>query len=264
MNDGGDTRQYIPWKIYIDESRISDSRYKLMGSIWIRANQGWPFVNAYHNITRALCGVEPAMLHWTKMPSKLNHKYVKYYTSVVDLFYEFQLREAMFYRCLIVGSDYKLGHEIYHQGDPEVGFHKLYYQLIQPVLDANRIYHMRIAQRPVNMKYASLTQHERLQTLMHALNAGFRKRVVGADYNAVGSVEIRQASNRRLIQLADVLTGAVGFHWEGFDRDVRSNKGKVKAFLSDYIAAKLNRKDLRFTTSLDDRTFNVFYMRPGV
>lgn len=261
MEETTNTGSGVPWKIYIDESRISGCKYMLMGSIWIRSDQGWPFVNYYHNTVQQLCGIQPNMLKWTNVPSNRGHKYVNFYTTLVDAFFQFQQFNVMFYRCLIVDSTYNLAHPYYHHGDPEVGFHKLYYELIQPVLECDKRYHVRIAERPVNRKRADLTQIQRVQILKDALNASFRKRCPSFTGNIVDSVDIRKAADRRLIQLADVLTGAVGFHWEELHQNVNSGKGLVKAFLANYIAQKMNSKDLCFTTLSSDRKFNIFHMR---
>jgi len=262
MEEAINTGSGVSWKIYIDESRISNCEYVLMGSIWIRSDQGWPFVNCYHNTVQQLCGIQPNILKWTNVPTNLNHKYVNFYTTLIDVFFQLQQLNVMFYRCLIVDSTYKFAHRYYHRGDPEVGFHKLYYELIQPVLEYDKRYHVRIAERPVSTKQAALTQFQRVQILKDALNAGFRKRCPAFTGNIVDSVDIRKAADRRLIQLADVLTGAVGFHWERLHQNVNSGKGLVKAFLANYIARKMNFKDLCFTTFPSDRKFNIFHMRP--
>lgn len=77
----------------------------------------------------------------------------------------------------------------------------------------------------------------------------------------VNSIESRAARDRRLIQLADILTGAVGFHWNQEDKKEDARIGKI--FLTNYISSQLGKDSLSFTTKWHERKFNIFYFDTG-
>ena len=77
--------------------------------------------------------------------------------------------------------------------------------------------------------------------------------------NPVLTVEPRKAKSRRLIQLADILMGSVGYHWNDEHFKNKTKDGKV--YLANYIAKKLGRRNLKFTTNWNNRKFNIFYMK---
>ncbi|WP_084413466.1 DUF3800 domain-containing protein [Desulfovirgula thermocuniculi] len=250
----------LKFKIYCDESRTNDP-YKLVGGIWIKAEYGWPFVNDFHKICESKLNKIPAHMKWSNVPSKPESKYMCFYTDLVDLFFAYMNSGHMFFRVIVAHPNYRFDHPIYHRGDFEEGFYKLYYQLIYRTLLPFNEYHIRLAYRDVPKKVVAKDETTRLKELMNALN-----RSINRDYSysldelPVKSIASRPAEGRRLIQLADILIGATGYHWNNLHNRPCANKGKV--FLASYIAGKLGRKDLVFTTSPNDRRFNIFFLNP--
>ena len=74
------------------------------------------------------------------------------------------------------------------------------------------------------------------------------------------TAEPRPAKDRRLIQLVDILMGAVGYHWN--ELHLKENAKESKKYLAEYIAGKLGEKDLCFCTLASDRRFNIFRFIP--
>lgn len=200
-------------------------------------------------------------MKWTKVPNKIHDKYFGFYILLIDLFFEYSRQERMFFKTIIADSSYDFKHPLYHSGDPEAGFYKLYYQLLLNSLRRNERYHIRIADRTVSNKRFPLSQTERLDELMQCLNNGFTKKTQYAFLDdVVLSIEPRPAKDRLLIQLADILMGAVGFHWEGLHKRAEAKKSKV--YLANHIAQKLGYRNLIFTTYASDRYFNIFHIQP--
>ena len=73
----------------------------------------------------------------------------------------------------------------------------------------------------------------------------------------VKTIESRLAESRRLIQLADLLAGAVGYHWN--EEHIKDTAKLGKVVLAQHIARKLGKNDLRFTTGWRDKCFNIFF-----
>lgn len=229
-----------------------------MGGIWIQKEYGWPFVDEFHNLCIMNTGIIPGHIKWKKVPPpKPDSKLFRCYTLLVDLYFKYNRQGKMFFKTIITDSNYDFAHKIYNQGDPEVGFYKLYYLMILPTLSPGNEYHIRVADKTVSKKYSALAQEDRLEELRRCLNNGFIKKS-GYQYwdDLVISIEPRPARERRLIQLADLLMGAVGFHWNGLHCLPDAKIGKI--YLANYIARHLGRCNLCFRTSSTDRTFNIF------
>ncbi|KKM12709.1 hypothetical protein SY88_02250 [Clostridiales bacterium PH28_bin88] len=248
-------------KIYCDESRITQYKYRVLGGIWIKADQGWNFVNDFHHICREAVGVLPAHMKWGNVPTKPTSKYMPFYTELIDLYFSYNQRGHMFFCAIVVDPAYDIDHKIINHGDPEEGFYKLYFQLIFRKLDWKEKYHIRLAYRDVAKKINPVQEFARLTDLKNALNHWvIRESGYTLPTGPVASIQSRPAKERRLIQLADILMGAVGYHWHEMQMKPEASEGKT--FLANYIASKLGRKSLAFTTYPSDRLFNIFYFRP--
>jgi hypothetical protein len=234
-----------------------------MGGLWIPKELGWQFVNEFHERCYNETGCLPGHIKWTNVPNNINGKFFRHYQLLVDLYFEYNARydQKIFFKSIIADDKYQFNHKVYNQGDPEIGFYKLYYFLILNSLEEGNVYHIRIADRTVNKKRSSLTLEERLEELKKCLNNGFIKK---KQYNYFGeiilTIEPRRAKERRLIQLTDILMGAIGFHWNKLH--LRSDAKKSKVYLAKYIANKIGRDNLIFSTSSSDKKFNIFRFYP--
>ena len=157
------------YKIYCDESRQNEKGYKLMGGIWIQEQEGWPFVNEFHNICEEKIGTRPAHMKFEKATT--HELYYKFYKYIVDLYFKYNNKNKMFFKTIIVDDNYNFKHNHYHDGDFEIGFYKLYYYLIKNTFENNTEYHLRIAKRSVSKKQSDRGEIERLNDLKECLNA---------------------------------------------------------------------------------------------
>ena len=222
------------YKCYCDESGLDGkSKYYFLGSIWIPAEKGQEFVNTYwRQIEKAGFHKKPKHLKWTEVPTKETCFFMGLYTILIDLFFEKKYIE--FSLISVTKNEYDISYS-----DFEDGFYKLYFQLLFHRLNENKQYHIRIAHRDVSKKVKALSQEERHQMLKDCLNYEFFR------YQGICnvlSVEPRMAGDKLLIQLADILMGAVAFHFNEEQCKDAPSRGKV--FLANYIAKKLEQKSL--------------------
>lgn len=250
-------------KIYCDESRQTGSKYKLVSGIWIDSQYGWPFVKDFFKICEDKYQIPPpGNMKWSKVPNKIDGKYYSLYEELIDLYFKYNNAGKMFFKVIIADESYNMADQYYHDNDYEKGFYKLYYYLILHTLRRGEKYHIRIASRDPCRKVNRLTEMDRLQDLHKCLNNGFRKKMrYNYNENIVLSVEARPAKSRLLIQLTDILMGAVGYQWCEEHKKTCARQSKVE--LSYYIAEKLNRDNLIFTTDWNDTRFNIFKLDPG-
>lgn len=254
------------YKVYCDESRnVGNHKYRLVGGVWILKDQGRNFVNDFDNKCRQLGRRDPVeTIHFKNAPSRPDKPSMRYYECLIDTFFEYVKSGKMFFRTVVVNQEYKFDHGFYNNGDPEVGFYKLYYYLIIKRLTGDNRYHLRIADREVSKKAQAKDQKDRLLELRNSLNAGFRKEHgYPIENGPVVTVEPRAAKKRRIIQLADLLTGAVGYHYNNWDSSLSGipcdlNAGK--AHICNYIAEKLGWNHLFYTFKNPGSEFDIFYM----
>jgi len=236
----------------------------LVGGIWIRQEKGWDFVNDFESYCKNIIGIHVPMqnMKWTKIPRTDEGKYYEAYKYLVDLYFEYNKSNYMFFRTLVTDRNkYDLEHPVFYDGDYEKGFYNLYCQLILYWLEKDIQYHIRLAQRLIKKAHAHDSEYLRLQLLQDKLNTKFCNRISryypSTSLRPVLSIEPRPARDRRIIQIADILMGAVGFYWNGDHLSGKIRKGKVA--IAKHIAQHLNREDLCFETDWKDRTFNIFH-----
>lgn len=256
------------YKIYCDESRQNEGKYMLVGGIWILKEEGWNFVHDFENYCSKVLRLEQPLGHmkWSKVPPTPSSLIYKAYEALVDIYFDYNNADKMFFRVLIVErKSYDFKHPRFYSGDYEEGFYNLYCQLILNCLRKNNEYHIRVAKRNIKKAFPTDCEELRLMFLKEKINERFKWKlnkhwkIYGfRDVNPpVKTIEARSAKERRLIQLADILMGAVGFYWNGEHSKTNPRLGKIT--LAQHIAKKLGRNDLLFTTGWNDRTFNVFF-----
>jgi hypothetical protein len=145
----------------------------------------------------------------------------------------------------------------YNKGSKELGFYKMLYQLLLnsfgQVLRRNDRCLVTLDQRT--------TQRYKLSTLAVILNKGLRKKY-GFTHDPVRHVQAMDSANCDLIQLADVLMGAVGF--QANDDDRRPGASTAKIALANYIARRARLLHLRQSTPKALTHFALWYFQFSV
>ncbi len=186
-----------------------------------------------------------AEFKWTKV----SNQKIAEYGSLVDLFFSFN--RAMHFKCIVIDTslvDYKK----YHKGNKELGFYKFFYQFLlhqfgSYMADSSR-YLIRVHQRTTSYK---------LSTLFAILSRGLQKRY-GLN-NIVTKIEPISSDGCETIQVADVLMGAVGYHWNACH--TRPNARRAKVLLADYIAQRAGILSLAQATPWGKKEFSIWPFR---
>jgi hypothetical protein len=94
--------------------------------------------------------------------------------------------------------------------------------------------------------------------LKQILNAGINKRwkIASAPFRRI---EPRDSKKCELIQINDILLGAIGFQKNGFDLIAGSNAAKKE--LAAYIAEKAGLNDLKGGTPISQKRFTLWSFR---
>jgi len=235
--------------IYCDESRQSEHRFMVLGGLVIRATNVPNF-----NTTMAKCRAETNMhaeLKWTKVsPQKLPE-----YKRFIDYFFAVNNANQVRFHSLLI-DNHQVDHKRFSGGDKELGFYKFYYQLLL------HAFGWRYCQKETGSRLVVLLDHRNssysLDTLKRELNRGMARKfqVPG---NPFVSVESRDSKQTDLIQIADLLIGAVGFQKNGLHLLAESKRAKVE--LAAYIAAQAGLDDLISDTQRSNYRFSIWNFR---
>lgn len=227
----------MDFEVYCDESRQDyfwnreeSERYVLIGGLWIEADERQDYKNKIGRL-REIYDVW-GEFKWNRVsPSRQ-----EFYSALVNLFFE----EAMRFRCIVLPVQ-QLDAVQFHNADNELMFYKFYYQLLHHwILDFNRY---RIF---VDLKTNRV--HNRVRALERVLrNANLTSKIL-----SVQALPSRQVD---LLQLTDVLIGAVGYRFH------QTTTSTAKLAVVDAIETHLGHPIQ--PTSRRVPKFNIFRFRPG-
>jgi hypothetical protein len=224
------------FNIYCDESRhTSDKadRYAVIGALQCPRDDKKALVHRIHSL-QALYNAH-GELGWKRVsPNR-----AEFYDKLLEIFLE---TPALNFRCIVVDR-HNLDHEQYNDGSPELGFYKLYYQMLVHWLQPSQEYRLYLDWQ----QNASSSRFRDLKTIL-------TRKLTGRAH--VLSLEPVSSDNQPLVQLADLLIGAVGYAWN--ERDKAPGASKAKVALLRKLESGLKRSTLASGTPKGEVKFNIF------
>ncbi|MFN4770627.1 MAG: DUF3800 domain-containing protein [Gemmatimonas sp.] len=228
--------------VFCDESHLSPHTYRIQGGIWVRS-EGLREVRQAFTELRAR-HPKAGELRWGKVDGR---EPWRVYLDLMDLFFSGPAAKHLSFKCIVVHSeDDRSRNGDKHERD--LGFYKAYWTLLSHRLLANCTYHIRLDQRSSpRLKDPEGQLQERLN------NTGYNK----GSYWDVLTCRGECSKREDLLQLADVLLGAIGWAWNG-----RRSTCGAKPGLERYIADKLRWKDLARDTAMNSAKANIWKYTP--
>lgn len=221
--------------IYCDESRhTSDQRdvFMVIGAISCPREQKRELVHQIHCLKRRFNA--QGEFGWKRLsPNKRD-----FYWSLINLFKD---NEHISFRCIVVDRS-TLNHDRFNMGDEELGFYKLYYQMLIHWLKPNCTYH-------IYMDW----QQNKMQHRFSDLKFFIKRKLSGRA--KIACLEPVTSKNQPLIELTDLFIGAVGYAWN----NRHSSQCKVN-FCHD-LASAVGFQQLKVSTSPTAEKFNIFHFQ---
>lgn len=223
-------------EVYCDEScqehfakRPAGEYFVLIGSIWAKAEDR-PVLKQRIEALRQQHGIF-GEAKW----GRVSKRALPFYKELVDLFFDSELR----FRVMVIRTD-----ELdisWHDNNVELMFYKFYYFMLRGWLDDCNDYRIFTDVR-TNSLPGRIKELERILR-----NAALTSSV---------SLQAIPSRESALMQLADVLTGAVGYKYHGH------TTGAAKLELIQHIEQRLGRQVNIGMPKSEDK-FNVFRFKPG-
>jgi hypothetical protein len=237
------------YHIYCDESRQTKDRYMVLGGLILDAENVAEFHATMAKFRRE-CRMF-AELKWGKVSSMKLEEYRRF----IDYFFALNDTEHVHFHSLIIDTS-QLDHHAYNQGDKELGFYKFYYQLLLHSFGRKYCRKGENNRFIVHLDYRNT--HYKLGTLKTVLNNGMKKKL-GIDTAPFRAVEPRDSKESELMQIADILLGAVGYQKNGYNLLAGVKAAKIE--LADYIAKKAGLPNLMDTSPWGMSRFTIWNFR---
>ncbi len=231
------------YHVYCDESRQTQDRYMIFGGIITSAKN----VNLFDKTMQLYREAQNmnAEIKW----SKVSDKKLNEYKTLIDLF--FSVNEVLHFKSIVFDTHF-IDYKTYSGGDRELGFYKFWYQFL---LHSFGDYAQKDDGYLVFMDQRQSSYS--LLDLKIILNNGMRKkygnRIREDIFRNIQPVDSKKSN---IIQLADVLMGAIGYQWNRCH--TRTGARKAKILLSEYIAEKSGLISLAQKTPFSKRNFSIW------
>ncbi len=224
--------------VYCDESGHlpnDDQSNMVLGAIWCPLERVREMSDALRKRKKEH-GLSPQMeVKWTKIsPAK-----VDFYLALVDFFFD---QADLRFRALVVPDKSKLDHEA-HQQDHDTWYYKMYFSMLKVIItpdDRFRIY--------LDIK------DTRSADKMRKLHEVLCNNIYDFDQNIIERVQTVRSHEVELLQLADLLIGAVQ----------HAGRGQLKDSAKDKVARRVQQRSrygLVRSTLLTEKKLNIFIWR---
>lgn len=221
--------------IFADESNLN-SKFMLIGGIWVDEITYKVVIERCNTFKESIGWTSDAKFNW-KNVSKLT---LPKYKNFIDIFFEFNLK---FNTIIIDKSEINLRKN--YENDAELGFYKFYYLLL---------WHNSVRKQEVEYWIYLDRRNNKKETRLDDLKKHLQRDKANLINNIweeekglnIKLLEPVNSKYYNLIQFTDILLGAFGFYYN--QRHINKNVSQVKYELAQYIATKIGRNNLCFST----------------
>lgn len=160
---------------------------------------------------------------------------IDFYIELVDYFF---CNPDLSFRTVVIDSS-KIKNDIYNCADHELGYYKFYYQLLFHWLDIDYLYRIYTDQK-------TNSDRMRLRELRRILNNSC------SSFNPVISIQSIDSNESNILQLENILMGAVGYKYNFGNNGMSKAKETIISRIEHYIDGEIK------PTSKNEAKFNIF------
>jgi len=231
--------------VFIDESSQNDHHYMVLGALVLPGPGVAPATQMVEDVL-ASHRMSNSEFKWCKV----SRGKADAYRALADLYFdEFASRGAEFHALVI--DNHELDHRGYNNGDADLGFNKFLFSLL----------HYRVGRRfggeeriVVDLDARNTSRHP--NELQRVLNSAMGRYLGDYRIAPFARVAHRDSRNTRLLQLADLLAGAVAWHKN--DHDARPDASPAKMALANHIASRVGLNRISFNSPKSETRLSVW------
>jgi len=228
------------YNIYCDEScHLENDEQTIMafGAVWCPKEEAKNVAIKMRKIKSSFNA--NGELKWTKVSSSRE----KFYLDLVKWFFK---EKDIHFRALIVNNKERLDHEAFNQGSHDTFYYKMYFSLLNKILDPRFRYN-------IYLDVKDTRSYLRIQKLRAVLC----NNIHDFTHEMIHKIQSMHSHEFELMQLADFLLGAVAYK----NRNLSSNEAKIA------VVKKIENKagfPINYSSSLKEDKFNLFVFSPKI
>lgn len=231
--------------VYIDESSQTKNQFLVIGGVIAATNN-------IAAINKCIADLRIPELPQGEMKwGKTSAKKLKAYGRLAKGFFDRPELSPLHFHSLVVDT-HRFDHRAYNQGSREIGFNKEIYQLAAKFarLYPDRLFHLYPDFRDTN---------QRPEDLRFMLNRGRGKKGDPRDW-PFRRCHFRNSKETPLLQLVDIMTGAVAWCVNGHAQLTNASEAKTK--LAAYILQRAGVRDCKISTAISGK-FTIWHRQLG-
>lgn len=225
----------MDYDIFCDESRHIERdkfQYMVLGAIWCERSAVHEINSLINNlkITSNFAGE----IKWTN----ITRKKIDLFKNLIHLFF---IDNRLSFRCIVIDKD-KLKHALYNPtAGHEEFYYKMYYRLLVKKICSPNIYR-------IFLDYKGKDNSKKIKELQGILGHTFY------DFSDTIVVLMQSVHSQHfpLLQLTDVLIGAIGYVWNSLDTS------PAKLEICEVIRKFSGLSTLKISTSYSENKFEIF------
>jgi hypothetical protein len=232
------------YEIYCDESRQTSEHFMVIGGIIIRQENA----EAVNEIL-ADYRIDFGMIKELKW-GRVSKRFIEQYKKFIDIFFELIESNKIIFHCIIM--DTKKFRQLQKGKDKEVGFYTVYYYLLLHRFGRryhsekhNCRFHLKLDQRN------STFPLDRLNKYLNNALIGY-----GVRYRPFRSIEPIDSKHHDLLQMVDILIGAIGYEKNQLNVKVGASPAKTELIM--HLTKKSGFKNLITNTPKRDERFGIW------
>ncbi len=229
------------YHVFCDESHIGPHTFRVQGGIWAD-DAGMRVIRGELTALRAK-HPQAREFKWSAVHGSTPYRA---YGDLISLFFTGPAAKYLSFKCMVVERTDDSSRALGKTGR-DLGFYKTYYTLLRYRVEKGCRYRIRLDRRPSPRPDPEQDVADYLNEAVKSWNPPTQ---------IVSCVGICSKSDD-LMQLADLLSGAIGWDWNG-----RQSVSPAKIALADQIAAHLGWSGLARETSSRASRVNIWRYRP--
>lgn len=230
--------------IYCDESchlQHDNSDVMVLGGIVINQENKDKFYSDIRSIKQ-----KHGMSSWNEIKwTKVSNSKINFYIEIIDYFFNNDIN----FRGLVAKNKKDLNHEKYSGGDYDLWYYKMYFRLLDPLLEWGDEY-------KIFIDIKDTKGGQRVDKLRQVLCNNMY------DFNGTVLKDVKQISSNHseILQICDLLIGCISYYHRGlYDNNSSSGKNKLIKHLIEMHGKHLHKSTYTYEY---EKKFNLFIWRP--